>query len=117
MPSPSADAEVLTGANLLTLCRSDEPIDQGLCHGYFRGHAEVHGFYAALGQAPLLYCIPDDVTLAEMEKTAFRWMDRHLQHSDEPASVLIMQALLEDFPCAAGGEPPGGIPPSGRSAE
>lgn len=111
-PATGVDAEILTGANLLTLCRSDAPLDQGLCHGYFRGHAEVHGFYAALGQGPLLYCIPDEATLAEMEKAAFRWMDRHLQHSDEPASVLIMQALRENYPCEPGGEPLAAPPPS-----
>ena len=77
----------------------------------------MHGFYAALGQGPPLYCIPDDVTLADMERTAFRWMDRHLQHSDEPASVLIMQALREDFPCVPGGASSGATPPSGGATE
>ncbi len=110
--SLAAEAAEFTGASLLAMCRSEDPIEQGFCHGFFRGHSDTHSIFMAMNRGLALYCVPDGVTVSDAERLVFLWMEEHLDLLGEPALVLVMQALREEFPCSPGGEPRSEPPPA-----
>lgn len=48
-----------------------------------------------------LFCIPAGTGTSQLKQTALEYLNKHPEHHDLPAAVLISQAFKEAFPCAA----------------
>ena len=65
----------------------------GLCLGY------ILGAYDA-GRKNYAICIPSGVTTGELKDVVTDWLLNHPEKRDLPAAGLVLNALLEKFPCA-----------------
>ena len=65
----------------------------GWCLGY------ILGAYDAVGKNYAI-CIPSGVTTGQLKNVVMDWLLNHPEKRDLPAAGLVLDALLEKFPCA-----------------
>lgn len=56
-------------------------------------------------------CIPEEAPIAQLARVIVKWLRDHPEKLHEPKSMLVMEALQEDFPCSAQAQPP--VSPTG----
>ena len=66
---------------------------RGLCLGY------VLGAYDAAGKNYAI-CIPAGVTAGQVKTVVRLWLQNHPESRNLPAAGLVLDALLDKFPCA-----------------
>lgn len=94
-----AVAEVIAGSKLLADCRDgdnpnarDSTYKWGTCFGYINGVAD------ALVPAQL-YCLPKGASAGQVLDVAKLYIQDHPDKQYLPAPQLIVNALVEKFPC------------------
>ncbi len=60
-----------------------------LCVGRLSGIMSLQTFY----------CVPEDTLLDDLMMNLYNWLDAHPSRLDENASVLIIEAFSETYPC------------------
>src|SRR5262245_9358301 len=97
-----AVAKVIDGNKLFSDCRDgdnpsarDSTYKWGTCFGYINGVAE------ALVPAGL-YCLPDGAKAGQVLDVANLYLQDHPDKRYLPAPQLIVNALVEKFPCSQG---------------
>jgi hypothetical protein len=93
--SPSAHAEFQSGNELLAVCEdTDGYFNRGACVGYITGVADAHQ------NATPHVCLNSRITQGQVRDVAVRYLLLNPGRRHLPADVLVLQALLEAFPCA-----------------
>lgn len=114
--SPPARSQTATGNELLQDCRTanrrgnlrsdqafaDNLIAQGNCYSYIRGALNGIDGTVALAGIPDIFCIPERVTMGQINDAIIRYLETNPQRRHLPASLLIIQALINSFPCGSG---------------
>ena len=59
--------------------------------------AHVGIFYPASGE--MMFCGPRNLTVAQASEVVFRFLQRNAERRHDSASVLVMSAFEETFPC------------------
>jgi hypothetical protein len=105
---PVAEAEIITGNQLLERCESGPSLDLGYCYGFVVGVASTlefvknerfpigtsgHTFYESA------ICVGDGVTTGQLADVTRRYLITHPQTRHHDAGALTFQALHEAFLC------------------
>jgi Ssp1 endopeptidase immunity protein Rap1a len=75
------------------------------CISYIKGTvaafiiANVHIDKVLEKKEKVLYCKPRDVSFDQAEQIIYKYLNNHPEKLQEPASLLILFALKEAFPC------------------
>lgn len=100
------DAARFSGNYLLQVCASDksgkEVIKGGhaACQAYIAGVVDYHTIQRSLGTQPTVdFCLPDALTLAQMQMIVSNYLRKNKQHDDFIATPAIAMALYEIYPC------------------
>lgn len=59
--------------------------------------AHVGILYPASGE--LMFCAPTNLTVTQASEAVYRFLRRNPERGHDAASVLVMSALVETFPC------------------
>ena len=62
------------------------------------GMVDMHGLDGAQG-GPRLFCVPEQITLAQMVRVVVRYLNRHQEDLHESGIVLATRAFTQVFPC------------------
>ena len=96
----SAQATIMTGNALASLCASDKERDRFSCHSYIAGIIDYHKLMKSLGTAPSVdFCVPDGIKMKQVSTAVLEYLDNNAQHSSFLASPGVTLALFEAFPC------------------
>ena len=94
----TADIERVSGASLKSICSSfqDIPVNtsDGMCIGYVVGVMSVMDYINAL-------CLPDESTHAQATLVVQKYLADNPGKLHLDAEQLVIDALLEAFPCTA----------------
>jgi hypothetical protein len=94
-----ANAGFYMSANkLLSLCESGSVADQNVCVGYILGVTDAAQMLDSETNMRR-YCLPENVTSSQLEKTAVRYMNDNAQKLDKLASYYVLVSLRKAFPC------------------
>jgi hypothetical protein len=86
-------ARLKTGNELLYDCTFGSAINQAMCLGFIDGIAQnPHKDFG-------VFCIPQDVPLAQLWVIVVDHLKRNVTDRPIPATVLVLAALQEAFPC------------------
>ena len=75
------------------------------CYAYIKGTvaaliiANIHIDKVIEKKEKVLYCKPRAVSNDQVEKVIYQYLNNHPEKLNEPASLLILFALKEAFPC------------------
>jgi hypothetical protein len=89
-----------TGRTLLQKC-SDEAANLNRCQSYIEGVADAMRLEQAYRRTFFgsRVCINQNVLGREIKMIVVRWMREHPEALRSPASQVIAQAVLKEFPC------------------
>lgn len=97
----SAPAIVIpdTGNDILSLCKTNNNIEWGLCLGFILGVRDGLRVATVVSKSPRLFCIPTGVTNGQLRDIVVARLEatpaiRHL-----PAAAHIFTAFRDEFPC------------------
>lgn len=95
--------------DLLRACASSRLTAAGrerrrYCAGFVSGVEEAVRLLGMGRAAGLRLCTPPDVTASALADAFVRYGASHEGRLDEPAAGIVLYALAEAYPCAAGGE-------------
>ena len=97
-----------SGNDLQAACRGR---NQSYCLGYIEGATDAQGAWQWIMSTRLrpelepsapLYCIPDEVTLDQMQQVVMKYLRDNPASLHRSAEVLIRAALNDAFPCVCG---------------
>lgn len=74
-------------------------MDAGLCMGLIDGFAGATAFYESREGAPGAICFPDAMTMGDSVRMMTQYLQSNPQQLNEPSTVLVFGAFLEQFPC------------------
>ena len=104
--APAAGQDAYTGHNLLTRCEwyleaigdaslaRAEWFEAGVCTGMVRAAA-----FAGETSQNVSLCVPDPNNMEEQVLAVVEYLNDHPEKLDEPDLALILQALVDAFPC------------------
>ena len=105
-----ARADFVDGVTLMAWAEEYRRIREGtadtLSHIYVRRFqvyvmgvhdAHVGIYYPASGER--MFCGPRNLTVPQASDVVFRFLQKNPERSHDPASVLVMTAFVETFPC------------------
>lgn len=92
------DGGFWTAGRLLGYCQTEAlGYDSGLCQGYMRGYIELLRDPDVSNLAGV--CIPDEATLGQSIRIFKKFGAEHPEAEHLPASIVLMAANLNAFPC------------------
>lgn len=94
-----AEAQYLSGNNLLRLCESDNQADQGMCVGYLMGIDDMTSTYDRWDEMTKRFCVPEDVPNSQLREVAIEGLPWAL-YPDAPAAGTIAIIFQKAFPCS-----------------
>ncbi len=116
LANPAFAADQTTGIDLLRECNSffkaaagkpditlEDAIKAGQCTSFIDGVQQMHVAMVAAGKP--LYCVPDNVLIAEMLRVVVEYMtsEKHFKEmqreQNKPAIILVSYAWREKWPC------------------
>jgi len=75
-------------------------LPSGLCLGYIRGVSDLHSTLSRNLLPKPLFCSPKNATAGQLVKIVIKFLNEHPEIMlHEPASGLVLCALIEAFPC------------------
>jgi len=84
---------------LYSYCKSEHFSAQGFCKGFIQGVSEVLNGAADGRFGVLRFCLPDGVNLGQEQDVVIKWLTENPQERHLPASLVVISALAEAFPC------------------
>jgi len=86
-------AQDVTAQQLLALCSPQaSEAGHGICLGYIIGSFDTSVVRGGI-------CAPPSLTHGQVRDTVLKFMRKHPERLQEPASHLIVTAMAEAFPC------------------
>ena len=92
-----ASANWLTGNDLLARCESENSYDLRECIGYLRGVMDAHVALREWEGFMPKYCIPEGVTLGQIEAIVVKRLKENPERRHLIASSLVLNALNNAF--------------------
>lgn len=89
--SVQAFADFMSGARLLTYCRSSNTDAKGICMGYVTGVAD------AIARRS---CFPERLDPGTVVSTVIQWIEQNPRDTDKSGESLVTNALTNAYPCA-----------------
>lgn len=96
--APRAYALMMTGNELLRLCRGVEA-EVTSCIGYIEGVADAANVARSVKNSQGFYCPGPGVDAGQMLDVVVKWLVENPARRDNNASLLVMVALRGAFPC------------------
>ena len=87
------------GNDLLGWCESASYADNASCGRYLAGIADATGTYDSWGVINKGFCIPDSVTLGQLEKVAIKGLNAMPEELHHSAPSLVFNIFNKAFPC------------------
>ena len=98
----SVTANALQGDQFLNWLtgKSGSAIDQARTKGYIQGMLEVYNILSYRDPNLSIYCFRDNrISTLEATDIIVNWLKRHPKRLKEPASLLVLHALKDAYPC------------------
>jgi hypothetical protein len=96
---------VLTTAVLTEHCASapsnDEAAGTIFCRGFMLGAGQYHSAISAARGGARLYCLPDGLTLRDVQTAFVGWSRANPQHQQDTAVDGLMRFAATTWPCPA----------------
>lgn len=94
-----ANASYYMSANkLLSLCESKSVANQNVCVGYVLGIVDAAQSLDSEANMKR-YCLPENISSSQLERTAVKYMNHNSQQLDKSASYYVLVSLRKAFPC------------------
>ncbi|CAB4122415.1 hypothetical protein UFOVP36_45 [uncultured Caudovirales phage] len=87
------------GNELLSQCNDEGYYLQGVCMGIVKGTINTLDAWSIVNKTSP-YCRPDNATWGQMQDVIVSYLKRHPEIRSESASLLILKAQREAWPCA-----------------
>ena len=98
----SVTADALQGGQILTWLtgRSASAIDQARIKGYIQGMLELYNILSYRDPDLNIYCVRENrISTLEATDIIVKWLKKHPKRLQEPASLLVLHALKDAYPC------------------
>jgi len=97
--STTAFAQVgfYSGAELLAACQ--DASHQAECWQYITGVLDGHAYDLSRFGSPRDFCIPEDITVDELERVVVKWLKERPERLRVTAANLVILALSDAFKC------------------
>ncbi len=82
---------------LLASC--EDPAHLPECRQYIAGVVDAHGYDLSRFGSPRDFCMPDDITMAELERVVVKWLRAHPEKLRVKAANLVVLAFSDAFKC------------------
>lgn len=92
-----AFAYMYDGNQLWENCHEGTNMGRGFCYGYIASVADSQKAFMAKGTYH--FCTPSEATLGQLSDVVKKYLGNHPQDRHHPATFLVIQALMEAFPC------------------
>lgn len=106
LPASAQQTAQFSGAYMREICKSNpdgsEAVKGGhaACQAYIAGVLDYHGTLKALGTEPSLsICFPGKVSIVEMQKIVWRYIEQHPSVDAFAAAPTVIMALGTAYPC------------------
>ena len=94
------EAEFETGRDLLSDCESEDPVTFTYCIGYISGMVDAELFFQKrYPDNKSRICMDGNVTLEQLWYLVTDHLNEHPADLHFTASSLVIEALIESFPC------------------
>lgn len=90
-----SSADYCNGMKIMKHVDSKDSVSKSLTIGYITGVVDAFN--------EVLFCIPYGVTIGQANEVFIKWMREHPERWHESASILILAALKEVWPCESKG--------------
>ena len=99
LASSTAAAQVgfLSGSVLLESC--EDPARRPECARYIEGVLDAHSYDLSRFGNPRDFCIPEDMTIEELEGVVVKWLKDHPTKLRVTGGTLVVLALTDAFKC------------------
>ena len=101
--SPAHSQGYLTGRDLVDRCASSRSWSEGVCVGYIIGAYDAYSVLASRWGESLA---PRKVSMDDLCGIVLRYLVDHRDELDEPATALVLRAVLDRFPRRAAADAP-----------
>ena len=71
----------------------------GLCYGYIGSTIDTHASLTEFFNRDKLFCSPADLKSGDAARIVVNYLKKYPQKSNELAYDLVLEALIEAFPC------------------
>jgi hypothetical protein len=86
-----------SGSALLAAC--EDPAHRPECMQYIAGVADAHAYDLSRFGSPLDFCLPEDVTVEELETVVVKRLKEHPEKLRVTAANLVLLAFSDAFKC------------------
>lgn len=93
-----SEANSFTNQQLLDLCESED-IEQVQCMGYVQGVSELSNILMTAGAMDKIFCLPTRYSIGQLQKIVINHNNNHPEKWQDFASMGVLAALAEAFPC------------------
>ena len=101
--APDVFPQWMDGDDLHRVCSSKERahiFKPGVCSGYLMASIDLaEGLHAQKVLAAPLFCMPAEITMPQVEEMVTTYIEKHPARKDATASMLVLEALQEKYPC------------------
>jgi hypothetical protein len=98
-PTKAQKLSPTTGNELLEWCQSGDTWATGRCLGYIIGVADLQTMVKKTLPENRQSCIAEGVTAGQILEVVTKYLNQHPEERHFNASVLIVKAIAEAFPC------------------
>ena len=91
----------VSGGDLYRYLKDKDRLFVGFAHGHIMGVAESHSYYSSRWKecARRDFAPPSRSTIEELVRVVEKYLQTHPESWNQPAVILIHDALTEAFPC------------------
>lgn len=93
----------MDGDDLMRICNASEVthvFKPGVCSGYLMASIDLaEGLEAHSVLKTPLFCMPADMTMPKVEDLVIAYIEGHPARKEAVASMLVVEALQDKFPC------------------
>jgi Rap1a immunity proteins len=98
----AAQADFLSGSQLLAFCRSDQPTEHNLCTTYVVGATDLLTDLQPLMTSGRKACLPTGVTSAALVNAVLAHAAAAPQDADSSGAALVYTSVASVFACGKG---------------
>jgi hypothetical protein len=98
-PTKAQKLSPTTGNELLEWCQSGDTWQTGRCYGYVIGVADLQTMVGKALPENRQSCIAEGMTVGQIVEVAIKYLKQHPEERHFNASVLMVKAIAEAFPC------------------
>lgn len=101
--SGGANAQFFDGDELSRVCGAKENsavFSPGICNGYIMGVIDTaEGLVSAGERSKSTFCVPLDESMPKLVDLVIVYLKAHPERHDDWAGLLVVDALVESYPC------------------